>query len=38
MLRNEVLHVQTATQALQPGEATLIENHPCSDNPERVNG
>ena len=38
MLRNEVLQVQTATQALLLGEATLIESHHGSDNPERVNG
>ena len=38
MLRNEVLQVQAATQALLLGEATLIDNHLCSDNPERVNG
>ena len=38
MLRNEVLQVQAAAQALLLGEANLIESHPCSDNPERVNG
>ena len=38
MLRNEVLQEHTATQALLLGQATLIESHPCSDNPERVNG
>ena len=38
MLRNDVLQEHTATQALLLGEATLIESHPCSDNPERVNG
>ena len=38
MLRNKILQEQAATQALLLGEATLIESHPCSDNPERVNG